>query len=127
MPHHVSPFHHPMPMSHRAAQFAPFAALSGHDEAISETIRTTDSFKELTENEKIIISGKLKYALEKHSDVVITYFIADKSKEGGYYKKIRGKIKKWCEFDNTIVFIDGLSIRIDLIYDISIKEYDDFN
>lgn len=121
LPHHVSDYHKPMPMAHRAAQFAPFAALSGHDDAIAETIRLTESFKELSEDEKNLLSRKLNYALENHSAVEITYFVTDKTKSGGFYSRVSGRIKKWDEYDNTLVLKEGNIIRIDLISQINIK------
>ena len=124
LPHHVSDYHQPMPMRNRAAQFAPFAALSGHDEAIAETIRRTESFKELSDDEKTLISRKLNYAIENLSLTEITYFIPDKTKAGGSYKKVTGRIKKWDEYDNTLVLRDGKIIRIDLISEINLKDSD---
>lgn len=121
LPHHVSDYHKPMSMANRAAQFAPFAALSGHDEAIADVMRLTDSFKELAEDEKNILSRKLHYSVENLSSVEITYFVPDKNKSGGSYKKIKGKIKKWREIDRTIVLNDGMEILIDLISEINIK------
>ena len=120
LPHHVSDYHLPMPMSHRAAQFAPFAALSGHDDAIAERIRTTEAFKELTDEEKNLLSGKMKYALEKQCRIEIKYFCKDKTKPGGAYKKISGIIKKWDEYDHTLVMRSGAIISIGMISEINI-------
>ena len=69
LPHHVSDYHKPMPMRNRAALFAPFAALSGHDDAIAETRRITESFKELSDDEKTLVSRKLTYAIETKSQI----------------------------------------------------------
>ena len=120
LPHHVSDYHKPMPMENRAAQFAPFAALSGHDEAIAETMRLTESFKEISEDEKELLSRKLNYALENNSIVEITFFIPDKTKTGGHYKRVAGRIKKLEEY-NTLILWDGSIIRIELVSDINIK------
>lgn len=108
-----------MPMRNRAAQFAPFAALSGHDDAIRETQRLTETFKELSENEKNYLSDKLKSALEKMSIIQITYFIPDKIKKGGKYKNLSGTIKKWDEIENSITMEDGNIIPIRFISEIS--------
>ena len=121
LPHHVSDYHKPMPMRNRAAQFAPFAALTGHDDAISETMRITEAFKELTDDEKTVLSRKLTYAIVKESNVDITFFIPDKTKKGGSYKKVRGQIKKWDEYNNTIFMRDGLVIPVNLISEIILK------
>ena len=120
LPHHISLNHKPMSMEHRAAQFAPFAALSGHEDALAETARITESFKELSEDEIRRLSGKLNYVLSNKSKVRITYFYPDNSKKGGSYKKIEGVIKKWDETDHTLMMEDGKFIPICFISDIQI-------
>ena len=122
LPHHVSDYHKPMPMANRAAQFAPFAALSGYEDAIYETSRLTEAFKELSDDEKNLLSRKLNYAIENLSLTEITYFVPDKTKAGGSYKSVIGRIKKWDEYDNTLVLRDGKIIRIDLISEINVKD-----
>ena len=122
LPHHVSDYHKPMPMANRAAQFAPFAALSGYEDAIYETSRLTEAFKELSDDEKNLLSRKLNYAIENLSLTEITYFVPDKTKAGGSYKSTTGRIKKWDEYDNTLILRDGKIIRIDLISEINIKD-----
>lgn len=124
LPHHISLYHKPMPMANRAAQFAPFAALSGHDDAIAETMRITESFKELSDDEKNLLSRKLRYAFENHSLIEISFFVPDKTKTGGSYKNMRGRIKKWDEIDNTVVLREGSVIRIEFILAIEIKDSD---
>lgn len=121
LPHHVSPNHKPMPMANRAAQFAPFAALTGHDAAILETIRQTETFKELTDEEKILLSHKLLDAINKQILIEVTYFIPDETKTGGSYKTVVGRIKKWNEYDNTIVMSEGHEVKIELISEINLK------
>ena len=122
LPHHVSDYRKPMPMANRAAQFAPFAALSGHDDAMTETARITDLFKELSEVEKNMLSRKLNLAIKNHSLVAITYFVPDKIKAGGSYQKITQRIKKWEEYDNTLLLENSLKISVDLISDIVLKD-----
>lgn len=122
LPHHESNYRKRMPMRNRAAQFAPFAALSGHEDSIAETIRLTEAFKELSENEKNLLSGKLTYAIENHSLTEITYFVPDLRKSGGSYKKVIGRIKKWYEYDNVLMMKEGSIIQIDLISNINILD-----
>lgn len=122
LPHHESDYHKRMPMANRAAQFAPFAALSGHSEAIEETRRITESFKELSEEEKQILSRKLNFAIEHNSSVEITYFLPDKTKSGGTYKRTSGRINRWDEFDNILILREGNFIKIDHISEIKIKD-----
>lgn len=124
LPHHVSDFHKPMPMSNRAAQFAPFAALSGYEDAISEASRTTESFKELTDEDKNLLSLKLNYAIQNSSCAEITYFIPDKRKSGGFYNKVLDRIKNHDEYANTLELRNGLIIQIELISEIEIKDKD---
>ena len=90
LPHHVSPIHPPMPLSDRAAQFAPFAALTGYGEVIKETARQTDRKPELTEEEKQELDYKLQMAVSLPGEkpaVTITYFVPDKKKAGGYRQR----------------------------------------
>ena len=121
LPHHVSEYHKPMPMENRAAQFAPFAALSGHNEAIVETARLTEMFRELSEDEQNRLTKKLNYVLENGSRVIITHFIPDTTKAGGMYKRVIGLIKKYDEIDRTLIMKDGKTIPIDFISEIEIK------
>ena len=122
LPHHVSDYHKPMPMRNRAAQFAPFAALTGHSDAIEETVRLTETFKELSENEINLLSRKLHYAIENRSFIRITYFIPDKRKSGGSYKSKSGIIKKCDEIDKILVMKDGNKIPLEFIYEINILD-----
>lgn len=115
LPHHVSDFHKPMSMENRAAQFAPFAALTGHNEAIHETGRLTEIFLEPTDEEKNLISQKIRMAFDKESVLTITYFVPDKSKPGGSYKKLTGKIKKIDEFESILLMESGETIKIQYI------------
>ena len=83
LPHHVSKKHPQMPMEKRAAQFSPFAAVSGHDEAIHETARLTDEQLDLSEDEMNAIDEKLQWPrkhIKKHPEVTVTYFQPDGKK-----------------------------------------------
>ena len=120
LPHHVSDFHKPMAMKNRAAQFAPFAALNGHEEAIEETIRQTEALKELSEDEIKLLSLKLKYAIENNALVNITYFVPDQRKMGGSYRNISGIIKKWIEIENLLIMKEGNIVPVNLISEIDV-------
>lgn len=110
---HYEPKHHPrMPMHSRAAQFAPFAALTGHGAAISETARLTDSMEELSDEEKHALSRKLSYAFECHATVTIRYFVPDPRKDGGHYNNITTTIKKIDEIQRKLTLADGRTIPI---------------
>ena len=99
----------------RAAQFAPFAALTGYDAAVAETARLTDKRHELTEDEKIILSERMRI-LSENADarpvVEITYFRPDSRKEGGSYEIISGAVRRIDEGEMKVVFADGRKVDI---------------
>lgn len=112
LPHHVSRNRNPMSMENRAAQFAPFAALSGHYEAISETSRLTSSRVELSEDAQVSLSKRLEHAIKLRSLVNITYFQPDTHKEGGEYITVTGIINKVDEYENCIILSDKMRIQL---------------
>ena len=122
LPHHVSATHPHMSNYDRAAQFAPFAALTGYGDKITETARLTDSEAELDEDRKMIIDSKLQLIRDNIKDrptVTVTYFEKDEKKSGGEYLEITGNVKKIDEFESLIVFEDGESISIESILNIT--------
>ena len=121
LPHHVSDFHRPMSLEKRAAQFAPFAALNGHEEAIAETGRLTEHLIELSEEERDSLALKLKYALTHGCIVSLKYFVPDLIKKGGRYLKIKSKINKIDEFEHSILLKNGMAISLDHIIEIRIE------
>lgn len=127
LPHHVSEKHPHMSMIDRAAQFSPFAALTGHGAAIEETTRVTDERIELDESRKEMINEKLMFIAESDDliEVTVTFFVPDGRKFGGEYVSVTGKIKKIDAYNHDIVMTDGRSIPIENIYDICFEhEYD---
>ena len=124
LPHPVSKNHPQMPLQDRAAQFAPFAALTGHDAAIKETARLTEERWELSEeaiaqlNEKINI---IRNNIGIEQKVLITYFIPDAKKAGGAYVTCSGIVKKIDEYEHTIIMTDQTVIPIEQISDINVK------
>lgn len=120
LPHHVSRKHPQMDMESRAAQFSPFAALTGYDATIEETKRLTDDRAELDENEKALLDEKFKRLLyeEKDNEVLITYFVPDDKKTGGKYINSQGKVAKINIYDKIIIMDDKTIIKIDDIFDI---------
>lgn len=98
LPHHVSTTRPQMPMSDRAAQFSPFAALTGYDAAIKETGRLTDTKIELDDEELHNLNLKFQFLvehLEDEPEVAVTYFKADERKAGGAYLEATGIVKSW--------------------------------
>lgn len=118
LPHHMSERHARMSMSDRAAQFSPFAALTGYDAAIEETARLTDTKIELDESEKEVLNLRLHEALECGAPVRITYFLPDERKAGGAYVCTTGKVKKLNKIDGSIVIENGVCIMIQNLIDI---------
>lgn len=125
LPRHVSKTRTPMSMENRAAQFAPFAALTGHDAAITETARLTSEKPELSAEELDKLSRRLVYAIEKDAFVRITYFQPDSLKQGGSYCQVRGKIKKIDEIDGLIILCDKQSISLDCVLSIESNLFND--
>jgi len=116
LPHHRSIKHPHMPLADRAAQFSPFAALTGHGEAIRETARLTESKMELSEEAKVCLNARLAFLSENikaHPEISVTYFLPDERKAGGAYVVKTGAVKKINEYENTLVMQDGSVIPID--------------
>ena len=127
LPHHVSKVRPQMTMYQRAAQFAPFAALTGHSAAISETARLTDKATELAENECEVLNQKITLLLahlDEHPYVRITYFVPDLQKEGGKYETHSGPINSWDEYAQKITFDDNTQIKASKIIDIKGELFD---
>ena len=113
--HHVSSRHPQMPMMNRAAQFSPFAALTGYDDAVRETARLTDEKIELDEYEKEELDRKIQWIgshLDEHIPVSITYFQPDDRKAGGAYEKIVDTIRKINVYEHEILLTKGTKIPI---------------
>ncbi len=122
------PFEAKALMSTRAAQFAPFSALAGYYEALEEIRRVTTKKRSLTESSKKIINEKLKVIknnIWSLPNVCISYFVEDKKKEGGEYKKITGKVRRIDEANKKIILITGEHIFIEDIDDITGEIFND--
>lgn len=125
LPHHVSKTHPRMSLHDRAAQFSPFAALTGHEEKINESARLTEKKLELDEDEKIRINEKLQFIknnIDKDITVTFTYFVPDVKKAGGEYRKITGKVKKINIYEHKIIMSEGMIIKIEDIIDVDIMK-----
>ena len=108
-----------MPLLDRAAQFSPYAALTGYDDAVKEAARLTQEKIILDESEKEIISNKIILILENLDHFAnIKYFIKDDRKSGGKYNIAKGNIKKFDGFEKTIKMENGLIIPIEDIVDV---------
>lgn len=118
-PHHVSEKRAPMPMASRAAQFSPFAALTGYDAAIEETGRLTEGWIDLDEssvealNEKLL---RIRQAMDAGPEVTVVYFRPDERKSGGAYISVTGVVKKLDSVDQSLLLEDGTLIFFENIY-----------
>ena len=117
LPHPTSERHPRMPMANRAAQFSPFAALSGYDDAVKETARLTDGKIELTEEEKANLDARLQL-LEPGIAASFTYFQPDSRKQGGAYVTASGEVKRIDGIAREIILMDGRRIPIDDILEV---------
>lgn len=112
LPHHQSAKHPHMTMEERAAQFSPFAALTGYGAVIADTERLTDQRIELTDDQKEEIDRKLNELLDLGKPAVITFFEPDERKEGGRYTVAAGKLKRVDPLEGLLIFEDGRKISV---------------
>lgn len=121
LPHHVSTKRPQMSMLDRAAQFSPFAALTGYDAAIKETGRLTDEKIETDEASLNMLNMKFQLLVEALGDeheVSFTYFKPDETKAGGAYVTATGIVKKVDDYERLITMVDGAKIPMDDVYSI---------
>ena len=107
-----------MSLHDRAAQFSPFAALTGYEDAVEETARLTDTRLELSEDMKTILNEKMQMIVDNMDVdpiVTITYFVPDKKKEGGAYVDVTGIVKEIDEYERCIVMTDKKKIPIEQV------------
>jgi len=117
VPHPTSKEHPRMSMSDRAAQFSPYAALSGYRDLIIETARLTEDRAEQAEDILFDLDRKLRIAAEHpEEEITVTYFQPDSRKNGGAYKTVSGYIRKMDEPRHSLILSDGTEIPIDRIY-----------
>lgn len=121
LPHHVSAARPRMPMKDRAAQFSPFAALTGYDAEIKETGRLTEEWVEMGEDCRDVLDRKKSYLMRhvsEHPALAITYFLPDQRKKGGSYETVTGSLKRFDEDKRLIILMNGVKIPIDRILNI---------
>ena len=121
LPHHVSKTRPQMSMLDRVAQFSPFAALTGYDDAIKETGRLTGEKIEMDEDRKAALDMKQAYLIEmidEQPEISITYFLPDAKKSGGAYVTVTGNLKRFDEYERLLILTDGKKIPMDDIADI---------
>lgn len=127
-PHHQSEHRAHMTLYDRAAQFAPFAALTGYDAALRETARLTDRKIELDEDAKEQLDRTLEILLRNiasEPSITVTYFVPDTKKDGGKYITVDRQLKKLDNIYHRMIFTDGTQIHADDILTIQAGEHDD--
>lgn len=125
LPHHTSSKHPRMTRTARAAQFAPFAALTGLDDEMEETARLTDKKITLDEEQKQVINRELLFIKnnpQRDIPVIITFFKSDGRKDGGAYIEKEVRIKKIDEINRKLILSDYSEIKIDDLFSVRIKE-----
>lgn len=118
LPHHVSETHPQMSPADRAAQFSPFAALTGYESAVTEAARLTDKRLELDESAKEALNERLQIIashLRDCPEISVSYFQPDAKKAGGAYVMVIGAVKKIDEYERVVVMKNGAVIPIDEI------------
>lgn len=121
LPHPTSLNHPRMPIADRAAQFAPFAALTGYDDAVKEAARLTEKKRELDEDQKAQLDLRLRLLLNQLPEmpyISLTYFLPDEKKDGGIYVTVHGRLHKYDSLQKVIVLENGNRIPIENICDI---------
>ncbi len=124
LPHHVSETRPQMPMMNRAAQFAPFAALTGYDAAVMETARFTEERRTVDEAQKQVINQTLETIRDRitlRPVVTCTYFVPDERKAGGRTVTRTGNVQKTDDLSGILLFTDGTCIPFSELYSIEIE------
>ena len=125
LPRPVSKNHPPMPLRDRAAQFMPFAALTGYDASIRESARLTEEEADLSEDLQEELNEKMARLQDKlqgggHPQVTVTYFRPDEKKAGGAYIVKEGAVKKTDPYTGTMLFTDGTEIPLSGIFEMEL-------
>lgn len=128
LPHPTSKRHPRMPIVDRAAQFSPFAALTGHKAAIEETARVTDRRIELDEDAKEQLDQTLQLLMERideQPEITVTWFSPDKKKAGGQYHTATGKLKRIDTQESRLILTDGTQIPLEDLLRIRSESFQD--
>ena len=118
LPHHTSTVRQPMSRLSRAAQFAPFAALTGFDDCTDEAARLTSEKPELTETMQNELNEKLRIITERideRPEITVTYFVPDELKEGGAITLFSGSVRRIDEVERKMIFADRTELWLDNI------------
>ena len=127
LPHHVSKKRAPMSLTDRAAQFSPFAALTGYDDLIAESARWTEAQAELDESEKERLGRALRFMFDSGTEAVYSWFVPDERKPGGAYRESRGTMVRYDGSARRITLDSGETIPIDAIRAIESDDFDNLD
>lgn len=123
LPHHQSATRPRMSNAERAAQFSPFAALTGYEGVIDETVRLTDERLELSDGRAAFIDRALHYIkdnIAERPNVTVTYFVPDAHKQGGAYLRFSGQVKRLDEVGRKMIFTDRTEIPLDDLFAVEV-------
>lgn len=121
LPRPISKKHPPMPMAKRAAQFLPFAALTGFEGEIAEAARLTDSAPELSEDALLALDEQLSLLLQRlpeQPEITLTRFLPDEKKAGGRYETLTGRVRRLDEANRVLILTDGTRIDLDTVVEL---------
>ena len=121
----VSKKHPPMPLTKRAAQFLPFAALSGFEGEIAEAARLTEAARSLGEDTLAALDEQLALLRQRLSDqpeITLTRFVPDEKKAGGHYETLTGQVRRLDEIDRALILTDGTKVDLDAIVELTAGE-----
>ena len=130
LPHPTSSRHPRMPISDRAAQFSPFAALAGHSAALAETARLTDRQIELSDDDKAVLDQKQRILLEhikECPEITVTWFRPDEKKDGGQYITTTGRLRRIDECNQVLILVDDIKIPLTHVVDLDSEKLPDMN
>lgn len=128
LPHHISTVHTHMSLHDRAAQFLPFAALTGYEDAIKETGRLTKERISLSESEIESLNERLHIISEEqgsHPKISVTYFVPDEKKDGGAYETAEGFVRRIDEYRHVLIMTDGRQISMEDIIELDGEIFSD--
>ena len=121
----VSKKHPPMPLTKRAAQFLPFAALSGFEGEIAEAARLTEAARSLGEDALAALDEQLALLRQRLSDqpeITLTRFVPDEKKAGGHYETLTGQVRRLDEAGRALILTDGTKVDLDAIVELTAGE-----
>ena len=124
LPHHTSPTRPRMSREARAAQFGSFDALAGYGAAVAEAARITETERELTDDEKVLIDEILGSITQREGErvtVIVSYFRPDDRKAGGAYVTVEGEVKELDVYERCLVLTDGTHIPIDRMRSLTLR------